>query len=607
MRLALLVAIVFAHPASAAERPNILWIVGEDANVTWFGCYGNPNASTPNIDKLAKQGYRYSHAYANAPVCAPSRSTWITGVYAVSTGTQNMRSRYAIPHDRFAYYPDAMRAAGYYCANHTKTDYNIGGRDDFDCWDSKTATAWKDCKPGQPFFQVVNYNESHESRAQGDVTNTRHSPGEVSLAKYHPDDITIRRNYAKYHDAVGKMDSEVGKKLAELDRAGLADDTIVIFCTDHGGVLPRSKRFLYESGIHCPLIVRIPEKYKQFRPSPTPGGVIDRLVSFIDMPKTWLSLCGAKIPTTLQGSIFLGPQAEAEPQYVYSFRGRMDERIDRQRAVRDKRYVYIRNYLPMVPNGQHLDYLWKMAAMEKWDELHKAGKTDNVTSRFFKPKPAEELYDSQADPDNVINLVDQPEHKVRLSAMRSALRKWQLTISDAGMVPEFDWPARTQASGKTIAELVRAPDFTLELHLDAADHAVSGDASLISADLQSSDPVRSYWGMVGVLCSPNIVPEAKSKLLPGLTHQSGEVRALAAWAYSRLGKAERVEAETTLNAMLLEHSPAALTALNVIDWAGLDVAKFRDGLEAVSRARGPTAGYEKRMVEHLRSKLPTGQ
>lgn len=603
MRFALFIALALARPTAAAERPNVLWLVGEDANVTWFGCYGNPNARTPNIDKLATQGYRYEHAYANAPVCAPSRSTWITGVYAVSTGTQNMRSRYSIPHDTMPYYPDQLRAGGYYCANHTKTDYNIGGRGDFDCWDSKTATAWKNCKPGQPFFQVVNFNESHESKAQGDVLNTRHSPGQVTLAKYHPDDITIRRNYAKYHDAVHTMDAEVGKALAALDESGLADDTIVVFCTDHGGVLPRSKRFLYDSGLHTPLIVRVPEKYKQYRPAPTPG-VVDRLVSFIDMPKTWLSICGAKIPPTMQGHIFLGPDAEPEPQYVYSFRGRMDERIDMQRSVRDKRFVYIRNYYPMVPNGQHLEYLWKMAATAKWEELHKSGKTDAVTGRFFGSKPAEELYDSQADPDNVVNLAARPEHKTRLEAMRKALRQWQLQVRDAGLVPEFEWAARTKVSGKTIAELVRSPGYKLEAYLDAADAAASGDPAKILFELQSADPVRAYWGAVGVLATPQEFYGAKAALAPLLKAESGEVRAVAAWAYSRLGDADRAEAEAVLSAMLVGQSPAALTALNVIDWGHFDATKFRDGLDVMAKSKGPMAEYEKRMVEYLRAKSP---
>ena len=252
--------------AQAAEKPNILWLVCEDSSIDWFGCYGNKYAKTPNVDALAKQGFRYKNAYACVPVCAPSRSTWITGINAASTGTLPMRSRNMLPHDLIKYYPDYLRSAGYFCANHTKTDFNIGGRLDGNCWDSNKANAWELRKPGQPFFQILNFTQSHESSAHGAVTNTRHSLNDIILRKYHPDEKGIRMTYAKYHDAVENMDIEVGKALAALDKAGLANDTIVIFNSDHGGVMPRSKRFLYNSGLHCPLIVRMPEKYKHLWP-----------------------------------------------------------------------------------------------------------------------------------------------------------------------------------------------------------------------------------------------------------------------------------------------------------------------------------------------------
>ncbi|HEX7262344.1 MAG TPA: sulfatase-like hydrolase/transferase, partial [Luteolibacter sp.] len=190
------------------ERPNILWLTCEDAGVEWFGCYGNQETKTPNIDALAGEGFRYTRAYAAAAVCAPSRSGWITGIHAVSMGTQPMRSRYPIPHDQIKYYPDCLRAAGYLTSNHPKTDYNIGGRDDNACWDSKVAHVWENAS-GKPFFQVINFLESHESRAQGEVEHTIHSPADVTLRKYHPDEPGIRKTYAKYYDAIERMDKDV--------------------------------------------------------------------------------------------------------------------------------------------------------------------------------------------------------------------------------------------------------------------------------------------------------------------------------------------------------------------------------------------------------------
>lgn len=218
-----------------------------------------------------------------------------------------MRSRYDIPHNLIKYYPDYLKANGYYVGNDTKTDYNIGGRPDGDCWDNPKKVNWAELKNHQPFFQVINFHESHESKAQGDVENTLHDPADTALRSYHPDVPDIRKNYAKYHDAMKKMDARVGAALQKLEEMGLADSTIVIHNSDHGGVMPRSKRFLFESGLHCPLIIRIPEQFRSLWPAEKPGMTVDRLVSFVDMPKTWLSITGSEVPDTMQGAVFLGP------------------------------------------------------------------------------------------------------------------------------------------------------------------------------------------------------------------------------------------------------------------------------------------------------------
>jgi len=583
---------------SAADRPNILWLVCEDSNVTWIGCYGNPEAKTPNIDALARQGFRYTHAYACAPVCAPSRSTWITGIYAVSTGTLPMRSRYPIPHDRIKYYPDYLQQAGYYTSNHTKTDYNIGGRPDGACWNSNVIHGWENRKPGQPFFQVINFNESHESRAQGDVTKTRHSPGDVTLRKFHPDEMGIRMNYAKYYDAVENMDAEVGKQLAALEKAGLAEDTIVIFNSDHGGVMPGSKRFLVDVGVHTPLIIRIPEKFKHLWPAEKPGSTVDRLVSFIDMPKTWLGLASAEIPAVMQGRIFLGPKTEPEPQYVFSFRERMDERIDSGRAVRDKHYAYIKNYMPYVIWGQHLDYLWKMVAMRTWEEAYKHHRTDAVTGRFFTTKPVEELYDMDADPDNVVNLAGKPEHRQTLERMRATLREWQLKIHDSALLPEAERARRAAENHVTIYDMVRDPKlYDLPAYLDAADLALAKDPAnqprLIEL-LRSKDSGLRYWGACGLFMLGNTDATAQAAVAPLLDDPCGEAAAMSAWLLIQSGNSSK--AEKAIMERLQKHSPASLMILNVLDWSHVDLTPYIAGLDSLPTGEGD----EQRMVEYLR-------
>ncbi len=443
----------------AADRPNILWLTSEDNGISWVSCYGGTNCKTPNIDQLAEEGFRYTHCFDNAAVCAPTRSTWITGMYAISNGTQPMRSRNDIPHDRIKYYPDLLRKAGYHTSNFTKTDYNIGGRPDSECWDvinRKIRYGWRERKPGQPFFAVVNTTSSHESRAHGDVENTRNDPNKMKLYSYHPDLPAIRKNYAKYADAVENMDNDIKQALDALKEDGLYEDTIIIYNSDHGGVMPRSKRFLYSSGTHCPLIVRIPEKYKDFWPAEKPGMTVDRIVSFVDMPKTWLSLAGAEIPDTFQGTIFLGQGIEPEPDYHLSFRERADERCDSVRMLRDKQFAYYKNYMPYAPAGQFLEYLWRAAATPAWEKHHVEGKTDEITGRFFRPRVSEEFYDTVQDFDNVYNLIDDPKHQAKIAEMKQAMRKKQLELFDSGLLPESMRMRRAQQHDITIYEMVRS-------------------------------------------------------------------------------------------------------------------------------------------------------
>ena len=581
--IVLLLLLASISLSRAADHPNILWLVCEDATSTWIGCYGNSETKTPNIDAFARQGFRYTHAFASAPVCAPSRSGWITGINALSLGTLPMRSRYPIPHNLIKYYPDYLRQAGYYTSNHTKTDYNIGGRPDKECWDDQVADCWRKRKPGQPFFQVINFNESHESMAFGDCLNTRHSPGEVTLFKYHPDEMGIRMNYAKYYDAVENMDAQVGKALEALEKAGLAEDTIVIFNSDHGGVMPGSKRFLFDAGIHAPLIIRIPEKFKHLWPAASPGSTVDRLVSFVDMPKTWLSLAGAEIPAVMQGHIFLGPNAELEPSYAFSFRERMDERFDNERSVRDKHYAYIKNYMPYIIWGQHLDYMWKLLAMRTWEDAYRNHRTDAVTGRFFTTKPAEELYDMDADPDNVVNLADKPEYRKTLETMRAKLREWQLSIHDSAMLPEAERLRRAEENKLTVYEMVRDPKlYDLPAYLDAADLALAKDPAnkpRLLQCLQSPDSGLRYWGTVGLLMLGQADAEVQAAVKPLLDDPCGEVAAMSAWILIQSG--DTAEATQALANRLQKHPSSTLFILNVLDWSRTDLSPYLRALDSL--------------------------
>jgi len=565
---------LLATSARAAERPNILWITSEDNGVSWVSSYGGTNARTPNIDQLAAEGFLYQYCFDNAAVCAPTRSCWITGMYGISNGTQPMRSRNEIPHDRISYYPDLLRRAGYHTSNPGKTDYNIGGRDDYDAWDvgkgAGTIYGWKKRQPNQPFFAVVNIGDSHESRAHGDNENTRNDPAAMKLFSYHPDLPEIRKTYAKYADAVERMDEKVGKCLAELEKDGLADSTIVIYNSDHGGVLARSKRFCYSSGIHCPLVVRVPDKLKHLYPANRPGEVIERLVSFVDMPKTWLSLAGAEIPDTFQGTVFLGKGIEKEPAYHLAFRERADERLDCVRVIRDKRYAYHKNYMPYAPAGQHLAYLWKAEATPAWEQHHREGKTDEITGRFFEPRVSEEFFDNEKDFDNVHNLIEAKKHQERIAKLKNALRQRQLELYDSGLLPEQMRVRRAKENGLTIYDMVRDEKlYPLATYLDAADLALARDKSNLGVfvrHLSHDDEGLRWWGIVGLHLLDQEAAPATAALEVALSDDAHEIRMMAAWTLVKLGKPN--QAIACLDDLLFSTCDNEDMLHNVLEWMG---------------------------------------
>lgn len=569
--VAIVLTLCLCSSAVAVDRPNILWITSEDNGISWVSCYGGVNCKTPAIDQLAAEGFRYTHCFDNAAVCAPTRSTWITGMYAISNGTQPMRSRNDIPHDIIKYYPDMLREAGYFATNGGKTDYNIGGRPDNQCWDpGKGVRAWQGRKKGQPFFAIVNITDSHESRAHGDNHNTRHDPAKMKLHSYHPDLPAVRRTYAKYADAVENMDGKVKQAIDALKEDGLYEDTIIIYNSDHGGVMARSKRFLYASGIHCPLVIRIPEKYKDIWPADKPGMTVDRIVSFVDMPKTWLSLAGAKIPDTLQGTIFLGKDIEPEPKYHLSFRERADERLDNVRVIRDGRFAYHVNYYPFAPAGQHLAYLWKAELTPVWEKYHLEGKTDKITGRFFRPRVSEEFYDNDNDFDNVHNLIDAKEHQERIAEMKAALRKKQLELFDSGLLPEQMRVRRAAENNMTIYEMVRNKKlYPLEKYLDAADMALSrnkANVNTLTEQMSDKDEGMRWWAVVGLLLLEENAKPAADVLKKALEDDSHEVRMMAAWTLVKIGHCK--EGLACLKTLLFDGTTNKSMLHNVLDWMG---------------------------------------
>ncbi len=561
------------------ELPNILWLVSED-NSPMLGCYGDDFATTPNLDKLASEGFLYTHAYANAPVCAPARNTIITGVYACSNGNQHMRSQYS-KSDIVRTYPEFLREAGYYCTNNAKTDYNTNSIDPSKIWNESSNKAhYKNRPEGKPFFAVFNTNISHESCIHKSILNNelRHSPDDVKIAPYHPATPEMKHDWAQYYDKIEDMDAWVGKKLKELDDLGLADNTIVFYYGDHGGVLARSKRYVYETGTRVPFIIRIPKKYRYLFPAPKPNSKVDRLISFVDLVPTLLSIAGIKIPDYLQGDAFLGKQKTKNPQYVYMFRGRMDERYDMSRAVRDRKYRYIHNYMPYRIYGQRLGYLWRAPSIGSWERAYNNGECNKIQSAFWETKPAEELYDTENDPWEIHNLADDPRYKTILLRMRAASKSWELKIKDTGFIPEAD---RIERAGNTpMYDYMRSGKVNLEEIIDAADIASYGNVENIDSlkiFLKNNDSAVRYWGATGLLILGEKAAPAIDELKTALSDESPDVVSTAAEALYNLGEKEIAE-KALLEVLKGDNKFARCHALNVVDCINDDSKAMKEGV-----------------------------
>ena len=552
------------------DRPNILWLVSEDNHASYLGCYGNEQATTPNLDKLAEQGILYKNAFANAPVCAPMRNSIITGMFASSLGCHNMRSKYPIP-DKFQFFPQYLRKAGYYCTNNAKEDYNTTKPDNV--WDESSPDAhYKNRKKGQSFFAIFNTNLSHEHKIHFHEkipeNELQHNPANIKIRPYHPDLPEIRHTYATYYDYITKMDARVGQLLQELEERGLAEETIVFYYSDHGGVLPRSKRYLFESGTKIPLIVRFPKKFQHLAPE-KPGSKIDRLVSLVDLAPTLLSLSNMNIPGRFQGHAFLGTSATKEPEYLYFFRNRMDERYDMMRAVRDKRFRYIRNYMPHRKYGLHLWYLWRSEATRAWEKAYKEGRCNQIQSRFWEYKEPEELYDCQVDPHNINNLAKDRKYRNILLRLRRENKSFVREIRDAGFIPEG--MMLELARNSTTYEMKEDHNLPLNRIIETAELATIKDKKKIPViidRLNDNSPAVRFWAATGCAILPDKTKSAMPELKELMHDDFGDVRIAACEALCKMGY--KRPALLQLVKEFDSESAIRLRAANTLDALGSD-------------------------------------
>lgn len=588
----LLLFAAMTAPASAAS-PNILWLSCEDISAH-LGCYGDPHAITPNLDQLATEGVRYTHAFTAAGVCAPCRSTIITGFYQNSIGTHHMRCNSMLP-DWLRPFPMDLKDAGYYCTNNSKTDYQFKKPSSKTIWDvSGRKGHWKDRKDKtQPFFAVFNFTGCHESGIASEskyrsvtenlTARQRQDPTKLTtLPPYYPDTPIVREDWKRNYELITAMDAWAGDLIQELKDAGVYEDTIIFYWSDHGVGLPRAKRWLYDSGTRVPMIVRIPEKFRQFDQG-KPNTVDDQLIDSTDFGPTVLNLAGIDVPKNVQGRSFLGGNLSKRRSYVFGARDRMDERYDIIRTVRDKRYRYIRNFEPLKPYYQYMNTPEKGATMREIRKAELAGEMSDAMRLFSSGrKPVEELYDCETDPHEINNLAVDPKYERKLVEMRKALKDWQNKVGDIGLIPEAEIEIQEKNAGSRFAILNNGADAASKIQrlVDVATKASEGIAVLdeLIESLNDTDPSVRYWGATGIGNIGAAASKAKAAIRDLMKDTSPSVRIAAARAAAKLGDTQ--PALQVLSAELQsDHQWGRLAAAIVLDEMDDQAKPAADDLE----------------------------
>ncbi|MGO4917943.1 sulfatase family protein [Maribacter spongiicola] len=487
----------------AQEKPNVVWIVSEDNSKHYMKLFDKNGVATPNIEKLAKKGVQFNRAFSNAAVCSAARSSIITGVFGPKLATHYHRSeqKVTLP-ENIKMFPEYLRDAGYYTSNNAKEDYNIHKSNEV--WDdSSNKASWRNRKKGQPFFHVYNIGTTHEgslhfSQKEMETLKTKTAPESVFVQPNHPQIKTFSYTNAFYRDRIIKMDAEVGEVIRELDRDNLLESTIIFYYGDHGGVLPNSKGYLKETGLHVPLVVSVPEKYQNLSPFSS-GTATNTFVSFIDFSATVLNLAGITIPETIDGTPFLGTNISKntlQNNETYGYADRFDEKYDMVRSLRKGNLKYIRNFQPFMVDGLMNNYRYKQLAYTEWKALFDTGKLNDIQSQFFEPKVAEELYDVENDPYETINLANNPAYRKSLKQLRKNLSGWMKSMPDLSLYPEnyiideaFNDPITFgQEHKKEISSYLKIANLQVISFKEAHPK--------LKKYLESSDDLERYWALI---------------------------------------------------------------------------------------------------------------
>ncbi|WP_271769397.1 sulfatase family protein [Aquimarina algiphila] len=574
-----ILTIILLAPASSCsqdknriEKPNIVWITSEDNSKHYLKMFDDNGISTPNIESLAEHGIVFHRAFSNAPVCSVARSAIISGIYGPKIAAQYHRKIATVPMpDSIMMFPAYLREAGYYTTNNSKEDYNIIKGDNV--WDESSRKAsWRNRSEGQPFFHVFNIHDTHEgelhfTKKEMESNPTKTDENSFKVQPNHPDTKIFRYSNALYRDKIQEMDAKVGEVINELKKDDLLENTFIFYFGDHGGILPGSKGYLYETGLHVPLVIYVPKKYEHLG-NVKKRSVIKGMVSFVDLAPTVLNLAGAQIPEGLDGKAFLGENIDLEEvdtrDETFSYADRFDEKYDQIRAIRKGKFKYIKNYQPFNYDGIMNNYRYKQLAYQEWQSLYEEGKLNDIQSAFFKDREPEMLFDVESDPFETKNLIDDPKYHDISNDMRQRLNKWVKQMPDLSFFPEH---FLIENAIDNPVEYGRLHIDQIHKYIDISNLCLSKFKNVkqqVITSLTSEDPWERYWGLI--TCS-NFREDAKSleSIIQAIAHNDPEnLNRVRAAEYLGITKREDPSAIMT-TALYNSKKPAeALLILNSI-------------------------------------------
>lgn len=536
--LLIFVSLTLTVSAHAAKRPNVLWVLSEDNSMHYLRLYGNPLGAMPQVEKLAAAGITFDNAFSCAPVCSVARTTLATGIYAPRGGFQyHRKSQPANLTQGFKLWTQTLQEAGYYTSNNSKTDYNVTVSPKVAWNDSSKNSTWRN-RPSKdtPFFHMQTFTTTHESSLHFNEKSLKNekttvSPDTVTVLPYHPDTPLFRYTQARYYDKHKAVDNQIGALVDKLKADGLLEDTFIFYFGDHGGVLPRGKGYAYESGLHVPLVVRIPENFKHLVDLKR-GTRAKGFVEFVDFGPTVLNLAGVDVPKLMDGKPFLGSNISAADLNArhesFGHADRMDEKYDHVRTLRVGNFHYIRNYTGYYPDGLQNNYRYKMLAFTEWRDLWKQGKLNDTQSQFFKARPAEQLFDVSADPHEINDLAANPKHARTVKDMRARLNARVKELNDLSFYPEsvqideaLDDPiAYGREHSREIARLADIADLAC-LPMDQA-------REKLKAALNSDNEWDRYWALIACATKGREAAPLAADARKSLKHDNVMVRLRAA-------------------------------------------------------------------------------